>query len=56
MVSWWGIYSFFSNELIQISDVLLMNAECGSSGSFLLIVGSKCIGHNTYIGIRINLC
>ena len=32
MVSWWVKYSYFDNKQIQISDVLLMKTEYGSSG------------------------
>ena len=31
-----------------------MNAEFGSSGSFVSRDRSKCIGHNNYTGIRSN--
>ena len=34
MVSWWGRYSYLNNEQIQISGILIMNAEFGLSVSF----------------------
>ena len=54
MVSWWGRYSCFINESIQIGDIELMNNAYGSSGSFGSRVSFKYIGHNIYIGRRIN--
>ena len=56
MVSWWGKYSYFNDEQIQFSDVELMNAAYGPSGSFVSIVGSKFIGHNKFSGRRSNFC
>ena len=54
MVYWWVGYSYFNNEPIQTRDVVFMNAEYGSSGSFGSIIRSKYIGHNEYTDIRIN--
>ena len=56
MVYWWVLDSYFNNEQITISDVVLMNAEYGSSVSFVSRVRSKNIVHNTYTGRRSNLC
>ena len=50
MVFWWGRYSYFNDELIQISDIEIMNAAYGSSGYFGSRLRSKCIGHNNYMG------
>ena len=55
MVSLWIRYSYLNNEQIQISDVELMNAAYGSSGSFGSKVRWNSIGHNTYTGRRSNL-
>ena len=55
MVSWWGRDSYINNEQIQTRDVVLMNDEYGSSGSFGSRVRSKYIGHNTYKGRIINI-
>ena len=38
MLSWWGRYPYYNNEVIQISDIEIMNAEFGSSGSFGSVV------------------
>ena len=56
MVSWWVRYSYSNNELIQTRYVIIINDAYGSSGSFGSRVRSKYIGHNTYTGIRSNLC
>ena len=56
MVSWWGIYSYFNNEQIQIGDIEIITAVYGLSGSFGSIVRSKSIGNNTYTGRRSNFC
>ena len=50
MVSWRGTDSYLNNEKIQTSDVELIDATYGSSGSFGSRVRSKYIGHNTYTG------
>ena len=55
MVSWWVRNSCFNNEKIQISNIVLMNAACSLSGFFGSRYGSKCIGHNIYIGRSINI-
>ena len=55
MVSYWRSDSYSNEELIQISDVEITNAEFCSSGSFGSRVRSKCIGHNIYTGRSINL-
>ena len=55
MASWRSRYSYFNNEQTQTSDVVLMNAEYGSSGPSGSRVGSKCIENNTYTGRRSNL-
>ena len=52
MVSLWRTDSYFNNEPIQIGDVEIMTATYGSSGSFLSVLRSKYIGHNTYTGRR----
>ena len=52
LVSWWGTDSYFNNELIQISDIWIMTAEYFSSGSYVSIVRTKFIEHNTYTGRR----
>ena len=39
IVSWWRRYSYFVNELIKISDVVLMNSAYGPSVLFVSIVG-----------------
>ena len=54
MVSWWVRYSYFNNEQIQISGVVLMNYAYGSSGSFGSRVRSKYIRHYPYTGRRSN--
>ena len=54
MVSWWGTYSYLSDEQIQIGGVDIMTSSYGSSGSFGSRVRSKYIGHNTYTGRRSN--
>ena len=51
----WGTDSYFIHKKIQISDVELMNAAYGSSGSFISRVRSKSIWHNTYTGRRLNI-
>ena len=56
MVSWWVIDLYFNNEQIQTRDVVIMNSEYGSSGSFGSIVGSKYILHNTYTDIISSVC
>ena len=33
MASWWGTYSYFNYELIQIGDIVLMNDAFVSSVS-----------------------
>ena len=52
MVSWWKTDSYLNNEYIQISDIEIMNAACGSSVSFGSRVRSKSNKHNTYTGWR----
>ena len=54
MVSWWVTNSYFNNELIQMSDLELMNAAYFLSGSFVSVVRSKYIGHNTHTVRRSN--
>ena len=54
MVSWWGRYSYFNNEQIQISDAVLMNDTYDSSGQFGPRVRRKFMGHNIYTGRRRN--
>ena len=56
MEYWWGRYSYFNNEKIQISGVEIMNAAFGLSGSFGSGVRSKCIGNKIYIGRRRKFC
>ena len=56
MISWWGNDSYINNELIQIGDIKNMSHVYGSLGTFVSIVRSKSIGHNTYTGRRINFC
>ena len=41
MVAWWGNYSYFNRELIQIGDVEIMTSAYGLSGSFVARVSSK---------------
>ena len=55
MVSWWGTDSYFNNELIQIGDIEIMTGAYGPSGSFVSIIRSKYISHNTYKYRRSNL-
>ena len=50
MVFWWGIDSYFNIEQIQIRDIENKISAYGSSGSFVSIVRSKYIVHNTYTG------
>ena len=38
MVSWWGIYSYFNNEQIQIGGITIMTAVYGSPRLFGLRV------------------
>ena len=52
MVSRWGTDSCFNHEHIQIGGIKIMTSVYGSSGSFVSIVRSKSIGHNTYKGRR----
>ena len=52
MVSRWGRDSHFNNEQIKTRDVVIINAEYGSSGSLGSIVGSKSIGHRKNTGRR----
>ena len=54
VVSWWGTYSYFNHEQIQIGHIEIMTAVYGSSESFGSIVRSKSIGHNMYTGRIIN--
>ena len=54
MLSWWGTYSYFNDEQIKIGDIELMNAEYGSSWSFVSRVRSINIGNNTYTFKRSN--
>ena len=54
MVSWWGIYSYFNIEQIQICDIEIMISAYGSSGLFGSRVRSKYIVHNTYTYRRSN--
>ena len=56
MVSWWGIDSYLNSKQIQMSDIEIMNAAFGSSGSFGSRFRSKCIVHNIYTGRRSNFC
>ena len=48
MVSWWVTHSYFNNEPIQIGDIEIMTSTYGSSGSFVLRISSKSIGHDTF--------
>ena len=48
------VRSSFKNEYIRLSDIEIMNASFGSSGSFVSIVRSKFIVHNACIGRRSN--
>ena len=41
VVSWWVRNAYFNNEQLKISDVVLMNAEFSSSGSFGSILGQN---------------
>ena len=43
MVSWWGTYSYLSDEQIQIGGVDIMTSSYGSSGSFGSRVSYKSI-------------
>ena len=56
MISWWGTDLYLNIVPIQTRDVVLMNAEYGSSGLFVSRDRSKHIGHNKYTGRRSNLC
>ena len=56
MISLRGTYSYLNNEQIQIGDIEIMTSAYASSGSFGSIVRYKSILHNTYTGIRSNLC
>ena len=55
MVSWWVTYSYSNNKQIKISNVELMYAMYGSSGSFWPLVRSNYIVYNIYTGINSNL-
>ena len=54
MVSWWVTDTYFNDELIQIGDIEIITAAYGSAGSFVSMVRSKYIKHNTYTYIRSN--
>ena len=56
MVYFWEKDSYLNNEPVQISDVVLINASYGSSGSLGSRVRSKGIVHNIYTGIRRKFC
>ena len=56
MVSWLVRHSYVNNEQIQIGVVVLKNVAYCSSISFVSILKSKWIGHNTYTGRRSNFC
>ena len=43
MVSWWGKYSCFNNEQIQIGDIKIMTTAYSSPGSFVSRARSKSI-------------
>ena len=55
MISLWGTYSYFNNEIMKIGDFDLMNAAYGSSVSFGSIVRLKSIENNTCTVRRSNL-
>ena len=55
MVSWWVLDSYWNTKKIQIGDIVMIISAYGLSGSFVSRLGSKSIGHSTYIGRRTNL-
>ena len=56
MVSWWGWEKHFYNEQVKISDIEILNAYFGPSGSFGYIIMSIFIASNKYKDIITNLC
>ena len=56
MVSWCVPNLYFNNEQIQHGDSEILTPTYISSGLFGSIVMFKCIGKNTYTGIRNNSC
>ena len=47
MVSCWVRELYFNNERIKTRNVVLMNVEYGSLGSFVSRVRSECVGYYT---------